>query len=148
MKKTLCTFLIFSLLTFLSGCLNRVEKHGYMFDLSDYNLVEKDISSKERVLKLMGSPTLVSNLDSREAWIYYAEEVNYLLFFYPSVKNRKILLLKFDDSEIVRNVEFFDLKNEDQKISFVSKYTAVDGHEEGLIKAIFGNVGQIRPQGQ
>lgn len=148
MKKILSAFLIFLSLTSLCGCLNRLEKHGYMFDLSDYNLVEKDISSKERVLKLMGSPTLISNLDSRESWIYYAEEVNYLLFFYPSVKNRKILLLKFDDSEIVRNVEFFDLKNEDQKISFVSKYTAVDGHEEGIIKAIFSNVGQIRPQGQ
>ena len=148
MKKIPSTFLIFLSLTFLCGCLNRMEKLGYMFDLSDHNLIEKDISSKERVLKLMGSPTLVSNLSDQEAWIYYSEEVNYLLFFYPTVKDRKILLLKFDDSEIVRNLEFFDLKNEDHKISFVSKYTTVDGHEEGIIKSIFSNVGQIRPQGQ
>jgi hypothetical protein len=40
------------------------------------------------------------------------------------------------------------LSNEDHKISFASKYTTVDGHEEGIIKSIFGNVGQIRPQGQ
>jgi len=125
-----------------------MEKHGYRFDLSDYHLIEKDISSKEKVLKVMGSPTLVSNLDNREAWIYYSEDVNYLLFFYPNVKDRKILLLRFDDSEIVRNLEFFDLKNEDHKISFASKHTDVEGHEEGIIKSIFGNVGQIRPQGQ
>lgn len=148
MKKIHSTFLIFLALAFLTGCLMRTEKHGYMFDLSDHNLIEKDISSKERVLKLMGSPTLVSNLDYQEAWIYYAEEVKHFLFFYPSVKDRKILLLKFDDSEIVRNVEFFDLKNEDRKTSFSSKYTVVDGHEEGVLKSIFGNVGQVRPQAQ
>ena len=140
-------FLIFLSLTFLlGGCLNRLEKHGYMFDLSDYNLIEKDISSKERVLRIMGSPTIVSNLNSQEAWIYYAEEVNHFLFFYPTIKDRKVLLLRFDDSEIVRDVEFFDLKNEDRKMAFVSKFTAVEGHEIGIIKSIFGNVGQVKAQ--
>lgn len=119
-----------------------------MFDLSDYELIEKDISSKERVLKIMGSPTVISNLNDGESWIYYAEEVNYFLFFYPSIKDRKILLVQFDDSQIVRSVESLSLNDENNKISFSDKGTAVEGHDFGYIKAIFGNVGQVKPQAQ
>lgn len=141
MKKLI---LVFALLA-LSSCLSRVEKHGYMFDLSDYAMLEEGISSKEKALNLMGFPSFSSDLSGNEVWFYYAQEVRYLLFFKPKILSRKIMALEFTDS-IVTKINNYNLEDENSKLSFAKKYTAVDGHQEGILKAIFGNVGQVRPQ--
>jgi outer membrane protein assembly factor BamE (lipoprotein component of BamABCDE complex) len=117
-----------------------------MFDLSDHNLLQEGITSKERVLRIMGSPTLVSHLESDESWIYYFENVRYLLFFYPEIKERSILVLKFDGSDVIKELRSLNLEDEDEKFAFVKKYTAVESHKTGFFKSIFSNVGQVKPQ--
>ncbi len=128
----------------LSSCIKVSKRYGYLFDLSDYQLVQEGITSKERVLKIMGSPTIISNLDSEEAWIYYSEDVDSILFFIPDIKERKILALKFDSSDTVKNIERYDLSDEDQKLKFASNYTEVQSSKIGFFKSIFSNVGQVK----
>jgi len=141
MKKILCN--VFVILS-LTSCINNSERHGYVFELADHQLVQEGVTSKERVLKIMGSPTVISNLDSDETWIYYSEDLERILFFLPDIKERTILTLKFDKSETVRSIEKFDLSNEDKNLQFTSQYTEVSSNKIGFFKSIFSNVGQVK----
>lgn len=142
--KKIFLVIIFSII--LNACVSRLEKHGYMFDLSDYEMLREGVTGKEKVLRIMGSPTLVSDLGGSEAWIYCSEKVNHFLFFRPDILERNLLVIKFDESDIVRELKRIDLGDENQRFNFVSNYTSVNGHQMGFFKSIFSNVGQIKPQ--
>ncbi len=79
MKKLLILFLIF----IINSCVSRVDKRGYMFDLSGHEQLQEGVTTKDNLIKIMGSPTLISDFDESESWIYYSENVKYLLFFKP-----------------------------------------------------------------
>ena len=117
-----------------------------MFDLSDHEMLQEGVTSKEKLMKIMGSPTLISDLDDDEAWIYYAEDVNKFLFFRPKIIERNLLVVRFDKIGTVRELKKIDLTQEEKKLDFISQYTAVDSHKVGFFKSIFSNVGQVKPQ--
>ena len=146
MKNFLKIFFLFTIIFPLASCVSRFEKHGYMFELSDYQLVQDGVTSKERVSKLMGSPTFVASFDDDEVWIYYSEDVNHFLFFKPKIVERKIFALRFNQFDVVSELRNIGLENEFKEMDFVSNYTQVDDHEQGLFKSFFDNIGQIRPQ--
>lgn len=134
-------------LTALSSCVSRLDKHGYMFDLSDSEMLQEGVTSKERVLRVMGSPTVVSDLDSDETWIYYSENVDNFLFFKPDVVERNVIVLSFNDSGTVKEIKKINLEQEDKNLNFVSNYTQVQSHQDaGFFKSILSNVGQVKPQ--
>lgn len=137
------SFLI--LLFFLASCISRVDRHGFMFEFSDVELLQKGVTDKESVKKIMGSPTLVSDFGNNESWIYFSEDLESFLFFKPKIIKRKILLVSFDIDKI-SNLESFDLNSETNDSKFVSDFTNVDGHKPNFIKSIFSNVGQVKPQ--
>ena len=140
------TFFAVLLLLLASSCLSRLEKRGYMFNLSDHEILLEGVTSKEKVVKLMGSPTLISDLDIEEAWIYYSEDVNSVLFFKPKITSRTILVIKFDQLNVIKDLKKLDFLVEEKKLEFNSNYTKVESYEAGLFKAIFSNVGQIKAQ--
>jgi outer membrane protein assembly factor BamE (lipoprotein component of BamABCDE complex) len=142
MKKIIIAVI---LLTALNACVSRVEKHGYMFDLSDHETLQEGVTTKERLLMAMGSPTLISDLDADEAWIYYAEDVHRFLFFKPDIIARNLLVVRFDRFDTVSELKKIDL-TKGENLHFASHYTAIDSHKVGFFKSIFSNVGQVRPQ--
>ena len=145
MKKITSNFLLILVIFCTSSCITRVEKRGYMFDLSDSHLLQEGVTSKERVLKIMGSPTIISDIGD-ETWVYYYENIERLLFFIPSIEERQIIVLRFDREGVIKELKSLDLEDRDQKLSFNSKYTEVESHETGFFKSIFSNVGQVKAQ--
>jgi len=143
MKKNF--FYIFLLIA-LNACVSKLDKRGYMFDMSDHNLLQEGITSKERVLKIMGSPTLISDLDSDEAWIYYAEDLKRLLFFKPDVISRDVLVVRFNEVGTIRELSRIDLNDEEKKLQFAANFTNVESRKIGLLKSLFSNVGQVKSQ--
>jgi outer membrane protein assembly factor BamE (lipoprotein component of BamABCDE complex) len=128
-----------------SSCLSSVDKHGFMFEFSDWEMLQEGVTTKERVLKMMGSPTLISGLDSEETWIYFSEDLKKFLFFRPKIVERNILAIRFK-SDTVAELKKVNLSNEKSSFQFSNDYTAVDNHKTGFFKSIFSNVGQIKPQ--
>jgi outer membrane protein assembly factor BamE (lipoprotein component of BamABCDE complex) len=143
MKKNF--FYIFLLIA-LNACVSKVDKRGYMFDMSDHNLLQEGITSKERVLKIMGSPTLISDLDSDEAWIYYAEDLKRLLFFKPDVISRDVLVVRFNEVGTIRELSRIDLNDEEKQLQFAANFTNVESRKIGFLKSLFSNVGQVKSQ--
>lgn len=115
-----------------------------MFDLSEADALQEGVTSKERVLKIMGSPTLVSELDDEETWIYYSENVEHLLFFKPTIEERQVMVLSFDSNGVIHDLRKVGLSDEDHKINFATNYTEIGDHETSLIKSFFGNVGSVK----
>lgn len=142
MKKTIFTAF---LLIILTSCIAKIEKRGYMFDLVDYNLLEEGITTKERALKIMGFPTMTSNFNDN-IWIYYSEEKKGFLFMRPNIVARDILVLKFDDSQVVKSVQKINLADENKDIKFATNYTQVETRKVSALKSIINNVGQIKSQ--
>ena len=142
--KMLKKIIILSFLIFTTSCLSRVEKSGYSFDLTNYE-VKKGVSTKVEILQNMGSPTLIDDIDGSESWIYLEEDIKRLLFFKPKIIKRNIMLLTFNDKNIVKTLNNYDLKSEN-KIKFDSNKSAVTENKKGFFADIFGNIGQIRPQ--
>ena len=143
MKKNF--FYIFLLIA-LNACVSKIDKRGYMFDMSDHNLLQEGITSKERVLKIMGSPTLISDLDSDEAWIYYAEDVKRLLFFKPDIISRDVLVVRFNEVGTIRELSRIDLNDEEKQLQFAANFTNVESRKIGFLKSLFSNVGQVKSQ--
>ncbi len=138
-------FLIIIFIFATSSCITRVDKHGFMFEFSDHEMLQEGITTKERVLNMMGSPTLISDFHEQETWIYFSEDLERFLFFKPKVVDRKILLIRFK-LDTISELQKFDLNNESKNLKFVSESTIVDSHKVGFFKSIFSNVGQIKPQ--
>ncbi len=133
------------LLLVASSCVSRVDKHGFMFEFSDHEMLQEGVTTRERVLKMMGSPTLISDLDQDEVWIYFSEDLKRFLFFKPKIIERNVLVIRFK-ADTIKELKKLTLKDEAQKLDFVSDYTVVNGHKAGFLKSIFSNVGQIKPQ--
>ncbi len=137
-------FIYFVLIIALASCVSRVNKHGYMFDLADHDRLKAEITSKDVVLRIMGSPTIITSFDNDETWIYFAEDVRSLLFFRPDVVRREVMAIKFDN-DTIKELSHLDLSNE-EKLKFASDYTKVESSHPGFFKSIFGNIGQVRSQ--
>ena len=133
---------ILFVLIILTCCINNAQKRGYSFEFSDYKLIKEGISSKQTVLNFMGSPTLISYIDDQQVWIYFAEDVEKLLFFKPQIRSRQVMTLSFDKTDIVKQVNSYSLKDE-QQISFSGDYTKVKSRKEGFWSQLFGNIGQV-----
>lgn len=143
MKKILLNII---LLIATSSCITRLEKHGYMFDQADYEMMQEGITSKEKVLRIFGSPTIISDLDNDEAWIYYSEEVKRLLFFMPKITERNIIVIRFNHEDVISKLRKIDLTQEEKKLKFSAQHTVVESQKIGFFKSLFGNVGQVKTQ--
>ena len=140
-------FFTFLLLLFIvSACSFRVDKSGYMFENNDINFIQKGVTSKNTLLKNLGSPTIIYFVKDKEVWIYYSENIKYILFFKPNIVERDVLVLKFDDEQRVNYIKKLDLEDEDNKYFFNQNKTFVEGHKNNFFKTIYENIGAIIPR--
>lgn len=137
-------FICLLFLIALASCISRTNKHGYMFDLSDHDQLKEEITTKDVVLRIMGSPTLVADFSDEETWIYFAEDVKSLLFFKPTIVSRTIISIKFNNNTI-KELQRFDLSNQSD-LKFAINYTEVKSNKIGFFKSILSNIGQVKPQ--
>jgi outer membrane protein assembly factor BamE (lipoprotein component of BamABCDE complex) len=138
MKKFLIITLCFSFLS----CANKFD-HGYMFEYSNVNLLEIGVD-KNTVRNLMGSPTLISDIDN-EVWFYISEKTESFLFLKPKIINREILAIEFINNK-VSDLHKLDLNNQLKNFKFSPKKSFVMDHKTGFFSDLFGNVGQVKPQ--
>jgi len=140
-------FLCFSLLIILglASCKFRVDKSGYMFENIDTNFIQKNITSKNTLIKNMGSPSVISWIDEDEYWIYYSEEIKHILFMKPKIIDRNILVLAFNYDDRVKYVQKLDLSDQNNKFFHNISKTYIKTHQTNIFKDFFSNVGTVKP---
>ena len=134
--------IIFIALLFFTSCVDRIEKKGYSFELSNYELLRNKVSDKAFVVEYMGYPSIKSNLMGDEVWIYFSETIDNKIFVDSESLARRVLLISFNKNSVVKDIRNYYLEDGNDFV-FSNDKTKVPQKGKGILGQIFGNIGQI-----
>ena len=140
MKKLLSLLLILAAMV-VTNCTPRVDIRGNLPDSDLIADIEVGHINKQQVKALIGSPSSISPL-SADAWYYVSERTETIAFFEPEIKERKILVIRFDQQDVAQDVKIYGLEDA-QNIEMVDRVTPTAGKEFTILKQIFGNIGRF-----
>jgi outer membrane protein assembly factor BamE (lipoprotein component of BamABCDE complex) len=123
----------------LSACVETITKHGHQFQENDLKAVQSGMS-QEQVRTTLGSPTTTASVGGSRAFYYISSTHGQTAFFTPVEKDRKVLAVYFNQLGTVDRVAHYGIK--DGKVfNYSSQKTATASRDEGIIKALFRNLG-------
>lgn len=102
-------------------------------------------SSKTDVLRTLGSPTTQAPFDEN-IWYYIGQKTEKSGIFDPKVIEEKIVVVAFNEEDIVAQIEQVDADRVD--IPIVRRKTPTGGHEVTIMQQLLGNVGRFKPPSQ
>ena len=103
--------------------------------------------SQDQVRTTLGTPTTTATVGSGTAFYYISSTTGQTSFFKPVEKDRKVLAVYFNPLGSVDRVAQYGLK--DGKVfDYVKQETPSPARDEGILKALFRNLGtkQLGPR--
>jgi outer membrane protein assembly factor BamE (lipoprotein component of BamABCDE complex) len=133
----LCAAAVVCLL--LTACAETVTKHGHHFQDNDLQQISTGMS-QDQVRSTLGTPTTTATVGSGTAYYYISSTTGQTSFFKPVEKDRKVLAVYFNPLGSVDRVAHYGLK--DGKVfDYVKHQTPSPARDEGILKALFRNLG-------
>ena len=124
---------------FLASCSTIYKDHGYLpldTDLKNVVIVK---DTRNSVTELLGSPSGSGVLEDG-AIFYISTKIKNFLFYEPKVVSRDMIVVSFDDKDLVENIEKFTL--EDGRVVVLSRrVTSAPVKGPKILSQIFGNLG-------
>ena len=141
MKYVIKKYLFIALVFLSASCSPIIENRGYVFDekLLDQIKVNETISND--VMDILGSPSTTSAIDA-STWYYIYSKAETVAFYHPTVTDRRVLAVSFDDDDKVNNLKYYGLE-EGKIISYVDRTTPTRGRELTVLQQLFGNLGRL-----
>ena len=141
MKYVIKKYLFIALVFLSASCSPIVENRGYVFDekLLDQIKVNETISND--VMDILGSPSTTSAIDA-STWYYIYSKAETVAFYNPTVTDRRVLAVSFDDDDKVNNLKYYGLE-EGKIISYVDRTTPTRGRQLTVLQQLFGNLGRL-----
>ena len=141
MKYVIKKYLFIALVFLSASCSPIVENRGYVFDekLLDQIKINETISND--VMDILGSPSTTSAIDA-STWYYIYSKAETVAFYHPTVTDRRVLAVSFDDDNKVNNLKYYGLE-EGKIISYVDRTTPTRGRELTVLQQLFGNLGRL-----
>ena len=117
----------------LAGCTETYD-HGYVAPDNAVDQVQVG-ASREQVLLVLGSPSTTATIGG-EAFYYISQRAQRpAAFLNPSVVDRKVIAVYFDDKARVKDVAHYGL--EDGKVfDYIARKTKTTGADYGLLSQI------------
>ena len=112
-------YLIISTLI-LTSCSTIYKDHGYLPLDTDLKSVVIGKDSRNSITELLGSPSGSGVLEDG-AIFYISTKIKNFLFYEPKVVSRDMIVVSFDEKDLVENVERFSL--EDGRVVVPVSYT-------------------------
>lgn len=125
----------------LAACAPKVDVRGNMPDPERLAEIAPGEMSRQEVREILGTPSSVAVFD-QETWFYVSQKTETLAFFEPEIKERKVVILKFDPQGMVSDIRTLSAKD-GKKIMPIDRKTPTAGSEFGFIEQIFGNIGRF-----
>jgi len=124
---------------FLASCSTIYKDHGYLPLDTDLKNVVIGIDTRNSVTELLGSPSGSGVLEDG-AIFYISTKIKNFLFYEPKVVSRDMIVVSFDDRDLVENIEKFTL--EDGRVVVLSRrVTSAPVKGPKILSQIFGNLG-------
>jgi len=126
-------------LVLVAACSETITKHGHQFQENDLKAITSGMS-QEQVKTTLGTPTTTATVGSGSAYYYISSTQGQSSFFKPVEKDRKVLAVYFNQLGSVDRVAHYGIK--DGKVfDYASQKTPTPSRDEGLLKALFRNLG-------
>ena len=137
------SLIILSLFFTPFGCSKIVEQNGVPINDEIFQKLNIGKSTKSQVKKIIGDPLMIDN-KFEETWIYFSQKIEKVAFFEPKLSSRKVILLSFKNSTLIKKETF---SQEDSKIFEISTKKVVSGGRKlTVLQQIFGNIGNFSSQ--
>ncbi len=124
----------------LSGCAPTLQVHGNELDPELLAEIRAGESSRDDVIDLLGSPSSVAMFDG-ESWFYVSERTEKTAFFSPEIKERKVVVFRFDEDGVVSDIDSRGLDSA-RAIQPVDRETPTAGNEVTILEQLIGNFGR------
>ena len=131
------SILFIGILLSIVACSGTLKTRGNTPDPDIVSELKVGQVAKKEVEELLGSPSSMASF-GEETWFYINEQTEDLAWFKPEVKNRQVLVLKFDSSGILSKKEQISLVD-GESVTPVGRVTPTYGHEFGFFDQLFGN---------
>jgi outer membrane protein assembly factor BamE (lipoprotein component of BamABCDE complex) len=125
----------------LAACAPTLDQRGNLPDPDDVLTIEPGVQNKDQVAQLLGTPSTVGTFDDK-TWYYISKRTETVAFFSPSVLDQQVLVVKFDDNNVVKNVDLYG-PDDAQEVSMESRETPTFGQKLSIIQQLFGNIGRF-----
>ena len=124
----------------LCGCDSTIIKHGTQFHDGDLQQIQPGMS-QEQVRMNLGTPATTAVVGNGQAYYYISSTQTQTAFFLPSEKDRQVVAVYFSPGGTVDRVANYGMQ--DGKVfDYVSRTTpAPGGHDDGILKMLFRNLG-------
>ncbi|PIR31608.1 MAG: hypothetical protein COV36_07905 [Alphaproteobacteria bacterium CG11_big_fil_rev_8_21_14_0_20_44_7] len=126
----------------IAACTQIEESHGINVRPASMEKITP-VSSKEDVMKLLGSPSTKSSFGT-EVWYYISNQQEKRIFSENEILKQNTLAISFDETDQISNIELYD-KDDGRVFDFASETTPTAGHDLTVIEQILGNVGRFNP---
>src|SRR5580704_8822734 len=87
----------------LAGCAISVDQRGKLPDPDRIAEVQPGKTSKDQVIKILGSPSSSSTFDDN-TWYYISRKTKQVAFFQPEVLDQQVFVINFDDKGVVKDL--------------------------------------------
>jgi outer membrane protein assembly factor BamE (lipoprotein component of BamABCDE complex) len=128
----------------LSACAAQTAQHGQIFTEAEVQQVKEGMT-QDQVMLTLGSPTTRSTVGDGAFYYISTKTKTPVGFMKPQVVDRRVVAVYFDDSNQVRRVANYGLKD-GKVIDFITRETPTYSGEDGILKELFRSVGSgVKP---
>lgn len=138
--KTALIPVILACALIVSACTPTKTNRGNMVEDFRMQEVTVGVSTRNNVLKSLGSPTTTAPFDDN-VWYYIGQEMEKRGIFDPKVVNEKVVVVAFNEEGVVETMEEIDSDRMD--IPKIRRKTKTGGNDITVMEQLLGNVGRF-----
>lgn len=129
---------VFALAVAAAACNPITDNLGNRTIKENVEQIQVGRTSKNEVVRLLGSPSNVAAFDP-DTWYYIsARQVQYA-FLMPRTTDQSVLVIRFDGAGIVREMKRLGL-DDAQPTTYVGRTTPTRGGEPGFLRSIYDTI--------
>ncbi len=128
------------------ACTPEITTHGYRFDEATLAQLEPGRTTRDGVLRLLGSPSSTATFDDK-VWYYVSQRSEHMSFYQDEVIEQKVISVTFDDGGLLQSIDRHGL-DDAREVALVDRETPTSGNELSMLQQFLGNIGRFNPQGE
>ncbi|MCB1831940.1 MAG: outer membrane protein assembly factor BamE [Geminicoccaceae bacterium] len=135
------TLLTLCIATVMAACTPTVKQHGHRIDDEMLASLVPGRTSKEEVLRLIGSPSSIGTFEDNH-WYYVSQVTERVSFYQSEIAEQDVITVAFDDRGIVSGIHKQGLEQA-QDVVPTGETTRTLGKELSLFEQLIGNIGRF-----